>query len=35
MWNDMFAVMVPLLEKVLRPVIVYLALVILLDFRKA
>src|ERR1043165_6666736 len=30
MWNDMFAVMVPLIEKVLRPVIVYLALVILL-----
>src|SRR5512147_2315734 len=30
MWNDMFAVMVPLLEKILRPVIVYLALVILL-----
>src|SRR5215813_1984765 len=30
MWNDMFVVAVPLLEKILRPVIVYLALVILL-----
>jgi uncharacterized membrane protein YcaP (DUF421 family) len=30
MWNDMFVLMVPLLEKILRPVIVYLALVILL-----
>jgi uncharacterized membrane protein YcaP (DUF421 family) len=30
MWNDMFVVMVPLLEKILRPIIVYLALVILL-----
>src|ERR1041385_2295159 len=30
MWNDMFVIAVPLLEKVLRPVIVYLALVILL-----
>jgi uncharacterized membrane protein YcaP (DUF421 family) len=30
MWNDMFTVMVPLLEKVLRPVVVYLALVVLL-----
>src|SRR6185369_10004330 len=30
MWNDMFVIAVPLLEKILRPVIVYLALVILL-----
>ncbi|MBZ5677541.1 MAG: DUF421 domain-containing protein [Acidobacteriia bacterium] len=30
MWNDMFVVAVPLLEKIIRPVIVYLALVILL-----
>ncbi len=30
MWNDMFALMVPLGEKILRPVVVYLALVILL-----
>src|SRR5512142_321654 len=30
MWNDMFVVMLPIAEKVLRPVIVYLALVILL-----
>src|SRR5512147_2164207 len=30
MWNDMFVLMVPLLEKILRPVIVYLALVVLL-----
>ena len=30
MWNDMFALVVPIAEKVLRPIIVYLALVILL-----
>jgi len=30
MWNDMFALMLPIAEKVLRPVIVYLALVVLL-----
>ena len=30
MWNDMFVLAVPLLEKVLRPVVVYLALVVLL-----
>jgi uncharacterized membrane protein YcaP (DUF421 family) len=30
MWNDMFVVAVPVLEKILRPVIVYLALVVLL-----
>jgi uncharacterized membrane protein YcaP (DUF421 family) len=30
MWNDMFVVMLPIAEKVLRPVIVYLALVVLL-----
>jgi uncharacterized membrane protein YcaP (DUF421 family) len=30
MWKDIFGVMVPLLEKVLRPIVVYLALVILL-----
>src|SRR5512144_1495733 len=30
MWNDMFVLMVPLLEKILRPMIVYGALVVLL-----
>src|SRR5690242_11585705 len=30
MWNDMFALTVPVLDKILRPVIVYLALVVLL-----
>src|SRR5512138_2793793 len=30
MWNDMFVLMVPLLEKILRPAIVYVFLVILL-----
>jgi uncharacterized membrane protein YcaP (DUF421 family) len=30
MWNDMFTLGVPLLEKILRPIVVYLALVILL-----
>jgi uncharacterized membrane protein YcaP (DUF421 family) len=30
MWNDMFVLMVPFAEKVLRPIVVYLALVILL-----
>jgi len=30
MWKDIFEVMVPLSEKVLRPIVVYLALVILL-----
>src|SRR5438105_6623733 len=30
MWKDIFAMMAPLLEKVLRPVAVYLALVVLL-----
>jgi uncharacterized membrane protein YcaP (DUF421 family) len=30
MWNDMFGLAVPLLEKMLRPIVVYLALVILL-----
>src|SRR5581483_11089434 len=30
MWNDMFVLAIPLLEKVLRPVVVYLALVVLL-----
>jgi uncharacterized membrane protein YcaP (DUF421 family) len=30
MWNDMFVLMVPIAEKILRPVVVYLALVILL-----
>jgi uncharacterized membrane protein YcaP (DUF421 family) len=30
MWNDMYVLGVPLIEKILRPVIVYLALVILL-----
>ncbi|MCU1336334.1 MAG: rane protein-like protein [Bryobacterales bacterium] len=30
MWNEMFVLMVPVLEKVLRPIVVYLALVVLL-----
>src|SRR3984893_2140110 len=30
MWNDMFVLMLPLAEKVLRPAVVYLALVVLL-----
>src|SRR5512137_637504 len=30
MWNDMFVLMVPVLEKMLRPVAVYLVLVVLL-----
>jgi uncharacterized membrane protein YcaP (DUF421 family) len=30
MWNDIFVLGVPLLEKILRPIVVYLALVILL-----
>ena len=30
MWNNMFVLAVPLLEKILRPIIVYLALVVLL-----
>ena len=30
MWNDMFVLMLPIAEKVLRPVVVYLALVVLL-----
>jgi uncharacterized membrane protein YcaP (DUF421 family) len=30
MWNDMFVLMVPVAEKILRPVLVYLALVVLL-----
>jgi uncharacterized membrane protein YcaP (DUF421 family) len=30
MWNDMFALMVPVMEKILRPIVVYLALVVLL-----
>jgi uncharacterized membrane protein YcaP (DUF421 family) len=30
MWNDMFVMAVPLLEKILRPIVVYLALVVLL-----
>jgi uncharacterized membrane protein YcaP (DUF421 family) len=30
MWNDMFVIAVPLMEKVLRPIVVYLALVVLL-----
>ena len=30
MWNDMFIVAVPILEKILRPIVVYFALVILL-----
>jgi uncharacterized membrane protein YcaP (DUF421 family) len=30
MWNDMFALTLPVLEKILRPVVVYLALVVLL-----
>ena len=30
MWNDMFVIALPLLEKVIRPILVYLALVVLL-----
>jgi uncharacterized membrane protein YcaP (DUF421 family) len=30
MWNDMYVLGVPLLEKILRPIVVYLALVVLL-----
>src|SRR6185436_13848970 len=30
MWNDIFGLSLPVIEKILRPVIVYLALVILL-----
>src|SRR2546428_10649883 len=30
MWNDMFVLMAPVAEKILRPIIIYLALVILL-----
>src|SRR6185295_11151338 len=30
MWNDMFILMLPIAEKVLRPVVVYAALVVLL-----
>jgi uncharacterized membrane protein YcaP (DUF421 family) len=30
MWNDMFVMAVPLLEKILRPILVYVALVIML-----
>src|SRR5690348_999687 len=30
MWNDMVTLGVPLLEKILRPILVYLALVVLL-----
>src|SRR5512143_110006 len=30
MWNDIFVLGVPLLEKIVRPIVVYLALVILL-----
>ena len=30
MWNDMFVIALPVLEKILRPVLVYLALVVLL-----
>jgi uncharacterized membrane protein YcaP (DUF421 family) len=30
MWNDMFVVAVPVVEKILRPIVVYLALVVLL-----
>ena len=30
MWNDMFALGVPLLEKVLRPILVYMFLVVVL-----
>jgi uncharacterized membrane protein YcaP (DUF421 family) len=30
MWNDMFVLMAPIAEKVLRPMVVYLALVVLL-----
>src|SRR4029077_16707275 len=30
MWNDMFVVGLPILEKILRPILVYLALIVLL-----
>src|SRR5437773_10799153 len=30
MWNDMFVLGVPLIEKILRPIVVYLALVVAL-----
>jgi hypothetical protein len=30
MWNDMFVLALPVIEKILRPVVVYLALVVLL-----
>src|SRR4026208_184256 len=30
MWNDMFVIALPLLEKIIRPILVYLALVVLL-----
>jgi uncharacterized membrane protein YcaP (DUF421 family) len=30
MWNDMYVLMVPVAEKILRPIVVYLALVVLL-----
>jgi uncharacterized membrane protein YcaP (DUF421 family) len=30
MWNDMFVIALPVLEKILRPILVYLALVVLL-----
>src|SRR5881394_2447164 len=30
MWNDIFVLGVPLIEKILRPIVVYLALVVLL-----
>jgi uncharacterized membrane protein YcaP (DUF421 family) len=30
MWNDMFVIAVPVIEKILRPIVVYLALVVLL-----
>ena len=30
MWNDMFVIGLPILEKILRPILVYLALVVLL-----
>ena len=30
MWNDMFVLMLPVMEKIIRPIVVYLALVLLL-----
>ena len=30
MWNDMFVIGLPILEKIVRPILVYLALVVLL-----